>query len=106
MESEVEQFIRSNTIKVQEQTSFQENYQHLCELYNTSKANLEKLTAEKNDKQSRVMKLSNFVSSLFRQEELINEFNEKNWHTFLKQVFITDNKTAIFTFKSGQEIEL
>lgn len=41
LESEVEQFIRSNTIKVQEQTSYQENYQHLCELCNTSKANLE-----------------------------------------------------------------
>ena len=46
------------------------------------------------------------ITTYLQYEEIITDFNEKLCHTFLEQVVITDNKTAIFTFKNGQEIEL
>ena len=39
------------------------------------------------------------ITTYLQYEEIITDFNEKLWHTFLEQVVITDNKTAIFTFK-------
>ncbi|MER0123336.1 recombinase family protein [Streptococcus sp. ZJ93] len=102
--SQVEQLIRYNTKMAQDQTSYQNTYSKLASRYEETKDKLERLKAEKMDKQNRAVRVKNLIDILIHQRHLLTDFDEKLWHTMVEQVTITKEKSAIFTFKSGQKI--
>ncbi|GGE26786.1 recombinase family protein [Streptococcus himalayensis] len=102
--SEVEQLISDNTRTIQDQTSYQNTYNQLASQYEEKKAELERLKVEKADKQKRAVKVKDVIDTFTHQQCLLTAFDEKLWNTMVEQVIITKEKSAIFTFKSGQEI--
>ena len=104
--SEGEELISQNTKVIQDQKAYQDSYNKLSNQYESSKIRLEQLKVEKKNKESRALKVQEFISNLAKQESLLTEFDKKLWFTMVEQVIITKDKSAIFTFKGSQEIKV
>lgn len=104
--SEVEELISQNTKVIQDQKAYQDSYHKLSNQYESAKIRLKQLKVEKRSKESRALKVKEFISNLANQEGLLTEFDKKLWFTMVEQVIITKDKSALFTFKGGQEIKV
>ena len=65
--SEVEELINQNTKVIQDQKAYQDSYNKLSKQYEFSKIQLEQLKVEKRDKETRVLKVQEFISNLANQ---------------------------------------
>lgn len=104
--SELEGLIKQNARIVQNQEVYRGQYDELARKCETSKSFRTHQQNLLEDKQYRSNKLKEFIQELRKHDRLIADSDKKLWNTMVEQVTITKDKSAIFTFKSGQDIEV
>lgn len=98
--------VKENSVKVQDQDEYQKRYDELTKRYESTKFKLYKLLIEKSRKESQLLRLDCFIFHLKDSPYIIEEWNEKLWNVLLESATVQRNKSMIFKFKNGTEINI
>lgn len=90
-----------NAKVIQDQDEYQSKYQKLSSKYETIVKNIEVLEVEKLAISKRNKDLQDFISVLEKQDDLVTDFDEFLWDTFVVNVTISKDKEFIYLFKNG-----
>ena len=96
----ISSLVVENAKVIQDQDEYQSKYQKLSSKYETIVKNIEVLEVElaisKRNKD-----LQDFISVLEKQDDLVTDFDEFLWDTFVVNVTISKDKEFIYLFKNG-----
>lgn len=97
----ISSLVVENAKVIQDQDEYQSKYQKLSSKYETIVKNIEVLEVEKLAISKRNKDLQDFISVLEKQDDLVTDFDEFLWDTFVVNVTISKNKDFIYLFKNG-----
>lgn len=81
-------------------TNTTKKYNFYTEKYEKIKSELSKLEDKKQDLKIRRDKIKIFIEDLKSNDKLIDEFDEKLWHTLVQKVIVNTNKETEVKFKN------
>ena len=96
--------IEENSPPAQSQDTYLEKYNALVARYETAKAKLEKLQAEKAQREAKAEDIGGFMFELAEYGEPIIEFDDRLWLTAIDTVTVHRDGRLIFRFQTGHEI--
>ena len=96
--------IEENSTTAQDQAAYLERYNGLAERYETAKAKLEKLQAEKAQREAKAEDIGGFMFELAEYGESLTEFNDRLWLTVIDTVTVHRDGRLTFKFQTGHEI--
>ena len=97
----ISSLVVENAKVIQDQDEYQSKYQKLSSTYETIVKNIEVLEVEKLAISKRNKDLQDFISVLEKQDDLVTDFDEFLWDTFVVNVTISKDKEFIYLFKNG-----
>ena len=97
----ISSLVVENAKVIQDQDEYQSKYQKLSSKYETIVKNIEVLEVEKLAISKRNKDLKDFISVLEKQDDLVTDFDEFLWDTFVVNVTISKDKEFIYLFKNG-----
>ena len=97
----ISSLVVENAKVIQDQDEYQSKYQKLSSKYETIVKNIEVLEVEKLAISKRNKDLQDFISVLEKQDDLVTDFDEFLWDTFVVNVSISKDKEFIYLFKNG-----
>ena len=97
----ISSLVVENAKVIQDQDEYQSKYQKLSSKYETIVKNIEVLEVEKLAISKRNKDLQDFISVLEKQDDLVTDFDEFLWATFVVNVTISKDKEFIYLFKNG-----
>ncbi|RRN49891.1 recombinase family protein [Streptococcus suis] len=97
----ISSLVVENAKVIQDQDEYQSKYQKLSSKYETIVKNIEVLEVEKLAISKRNKDLQDFISVLEKQDDLVTDFDEFLWDTFVVNVTISKDKEFIYLFKNG-----
>ena len=89
-----------NSRKMMNQDEYNKKYNSYTEKYEKIKSKLSKLEDKKQDLKVRKDKIKIFIENLKSNDKLIDEFDEKLWHTLVQKVIVNTNKETEVKFKN------
>ena len=89
-----------NSRKMMNQDEYNKKYNSYTEKYEKIKSKLSKLEDKKQDLKVRRDKIKIFIENLKSNDKLIDEFDEKLWHTLVQKVIVNTNKETEVKFKN------
>ena len=92
--------IYENSRKMMNQDEYNEKYNSYTEKYEKIKSKLSKLEDKKQDLKVRRDKIKIFIEDLKSNDKLIDEFDEKLWHTLVQKVIVNTGKEIEVKFKN------
>ena len=107
MERELEltkRCIEENSTTAQDQAAYLERYNGLAERYETAKAKLEKLQAEKAQREAKAEDIGGFMFELAEYGESLTEFDDRLWLTVIDIVTVHRDGRLTFKFQTGHEM--
>ena len=102
----LEDLIRENMSRVQDQDEYSRKRQALVERYEKAKAKLDKVHAELIEMLAKIAAIERFLDTLRRADAPITEFFENLWLNTVKSVTVIDKDTMVFVFKDGTEVRV
>ena len=97
----ISSLVVENAKVIQDQDEYQSKYQKLSSKYETIVKNIEVLEVEKLAISKRNKDLQDFISVLEKQDDLVTDFDEFLWATFVVNVTISKDNEFIYLFKNG-----
>lgn len=102
----VENLVRENALKPQDQDTYQMEYVNLTDRYDKLIREMETLELEQMNTTQQLGEITKFIETLNHQERLVTEFNELLWESTVDKVEIREEKFVTFTFKNGIELNI
>ena len=96
----MENLIYENSRKMMNQDEYNKKYNSYTEKYEKIKSKLSKLEDKKQDLKVRRDKIKIFIEDLKSNDKLIDEFDEKLWHTLVQKVIVNTGKEIEVKFKN------
>ena len=96
--------IEENSTTAQSQDTYLEKYNALVARYETAKAKLEKLQAEKAQREAKAEDIGGFMFELAEYGESLTEFDDRLWLTVIDTVTVHWDGQLTFKFQTGHEM--
>ncbi len=100
----VENLVRENAKKPQDQDAYQREYICLSERYDKLIREMESLELEQKNTIQQLGEITKFIETLSQKERLVTEFDDLLWKTTVDRVEICRNCITTFTFKNGSKV--
>lgn len=102
----VENLIKDNASRAQNQTEYTNRYNALNEKYNLTKGKIEEALIKRNEMQQNADSLKCFLKELTDKPSLIETYDSILWNSMLDEAIVNEDGTIQFKFKGGKEITL
>ena len=102
----VENLVRENALKPQDQDTYQMEYVNLTDRYDKLIREMETLELEQMNTTQQLGEITKFIETLNHQERLVIVFDELLWESTIDKVEIREEKFVTFTFKNGMELNI
>ena len=102
----VENLIKDNASRTQNQVEYTNRYKSLNEKYNLTKEKIEEAIIKRNEMQQNADSLKCFLKELTDKSSLIETYDSILWNSMLNEAIINEDGTIQFKFKGGKEITL
>lgn len=102
----IEAHIDENATTKLNQKQYKAKHQAYLEQYEKEKSKLENLQILKVEREAKTHKIKAFIDQIKENGELITEFNEELFFATVEKITVNVDKSAVFTFKNGIEIEI
>ncbi len=97
--------IAENSRTALDQNGYNRRYVDLTEMYNTIKANYDKISEQIESKKTQRELFKGFIQALEKQGTLIEKFDEGLWSSLMQEVVVKAKSDIRFIFKNGFEIK-
>ena len=102
----VENLIKDNAARTQNQIEYTNRYKSLNEKYNLTKEKIEEAIIKRNEMQQKADSLKCFLKELTDKPSLIETYDSILWNSMLDEAIVNEDGTIQFKFKGGKEITL
>lgn len=102
----VENLIKDNASRTQNQIEYTNKYNSLNEKYNLTKEKIEEAIIKRNEMQQKADSLKCFLKELTDKPSLIETYDSILWNSMLDEAIVNEDGTIQFKFKGGKEITL
>lgn len=102
----VENLIKDNASRTQNQIEYTNRYKSLNEKYNLTKEKIEEAIIKRNEMQQKAYSLKCFLKELTDKPSLIETYDSILWNSMLDEAIVNEDGTIQFKFKGGKEITL
>ena len=102
----VENLIKDNASRTQNQIEYTNRYNSLNEKYNLTKDKIEEAIIKRNEMQQNADSLKCFLKELTDKPSLIETYDSILWNSMLDEAIVNEDGTIQFKFKGGKEITL
>ena len=102
----VENLIKDNASRVQNQIDYTNRYNALNEKYNLIKGKVEEALTKRNEMQQNADSLKCFLKELAGKPSFIETYDSILWNSMLDEAIVNEDGTIQFKFKGGKEITL
>ncbi|WP_449460945.1 recombinase family protein [Streptococcus suis] len=102
----VENLVRENALKPQDQDTYQMEYVNLTDRYDKLIREMETLELEQMNTTQQLGEITKLIETLNHQERLVTVFDELLWESTIDKVEIREEKFVTFTFKNGMEVDI
>lgn len=102
----VENLIKDNASRTQNQIEYTNKYNSLNEKYNLTKEKIEEAIIKRNEMQQNADSLKCFLKELTDKPSLIETYDSILWNSMLDEAIVNEDGTIQFKFKGGKEITL
>lgn len=102
----VENLIKDNASRTQNQIEYTNRYKSLNEKYNLTKEKIEGAIIKRNEMQQNADSLKCFLKELTDKPSLIETYDSILWNSMLDEAIVNEDGTIQFKFKGGKEITL
>lgn len=102
----VENLIKDNASRTQNQIEYTNRYKSLNENYNLTKEKIEEAIIKRNEMQQNADLLKCFLKELTDKPSLIETYDSILWNSMLDEAIVNEDGTIQFEFKGGKEITL
>lgn len=102
----VENLIKDNASRIQNQIEYTNRYNSLNEKYNLTKDKIEEAIIKRNEMQQNADSLKCFLKELTDKPSLIETYDSILWNSMLNEAIVNEDGTIQFKFKGGKEITL
>ena len=102
----VENLIKDNASRTQNQIEYTNRYKSLNEKYNLTKEKIEEAIIKRNEMQQKADSLKCFLKELTDKPSLIETYDSILWNSMLDKAIVNEDGTIQFKFKGGKEITL
>ena len=97
--------IAENSQTALDQNGYNRRYVDLTEMYNTIKADYDKISEQIESKKAQRELFKGFIQALEKQGTLIEKFDEGLWSSLMQEVVVKAKSDIRFIFKNGFEIK-
>ena len=97
--------IEENATAAQSQEDFNAKYNAYEQRYEAVRKKVEKLQAQKEERQVQADSISAFMFELHETDEPVMVFDEKLWLSVIDFVTVRHDGTLVFRFRNGMEVE-
>ena len=101
----IKKCIAENSSSAQDQEKYTERYNNYVDRYEKAKSRYDELEQQKDNKLSKRKAIDRFISDLSKREELLTEFDNCLWLTFVDTVTVQSDGILLFKFNDGTEIK-
>ena len=98
--------IAENSQTALDQNGYNRRYVDLTEMYNTIKADYDKISEQIESKKAQRELFKGFIQALEKQGTLIEKFDEGLWSSLMQEVVVKAKSDIRFIFKNGFEIKM
>lgn len=102
----VENLIKDNASRTQNQIEYTNKYNSLNEKYNLTKEKIEEAIIKRNEMQQNADSLKCFLKELTDKPSFIETYDSILWNSMLDEAIVNEDGTIQFKFKGGKEITL
>lgn len=102
----VENLIKDNASRTQNQIEYTNRYKSLNEKYNLTKEKIEEAIIKRNEMQQNADSLKCFLKELTDNPSFIETYDSILWNSMLDEAIVNEDGTIQFKFKGGKEITL
>lgn len=102
----VENLIKDNASRAQNQTEYTNRYNSLNEKYNLTKGKIEEALIKRNEMQQSADSLKSFLKELADKPSFIETYDSILWNSMLDEAIVNEDGTIQFKFKGGKELTL
>lgn len=102
----VENLIKDNASRTQNQIEYTNRYKSLNEKYNLTKEKIEEAIIKRNEMQQNADSLKCFLKELTGNPSFIETYDSILWNSMLDEAIVNEDGTIQFKFKGGKEITL
>ena len=102
----VENLIKDNASRTQNQIEYTNKYNSLNEKYNLTKEKIEETIIKRNQMQQNADSLKCFLKELTDNPSFIETYDSILWNSMLDEAIVNEDGTIQFKFKGGKEITL
>ncbi len=102
----VENLIKDNASRTQNQIEYTNKYNSLNEKYNLTKEKIEEAIIKSNEMQQNADSLKCFLKELTDNPSFIETYDSILWNSILDEAIVNEDGTIQFKFKGGKEITL
>lgn len=99
----VKNLIQEHSKSKSDNIEFNDKYDSLNSRFENCKEELQRLTAEKNIKDGKALKMTSFIKNFQDSSELLSNWNEHIWRLLVESAIVHNDKTITFRFKDGTE---
>ena len=97
--------IAENSRTALDQNGYNRRYVDLTEMYNTIKADYDKISEQIESKKAQRELFKGFIQALEKQGTLIEKFDEGLWSSLMQEVVVKAKSDIRFIFKNGFKIK-
>ena len=97
--------IAENSRTALDQNGYNRRYVDPTEMYNTIKADYDKISEQIESKKAQRELFKGFIQALEKQGTLIEKFDEGRWSSLMQEVVVKAKSDIRFIFKNGFEIK-
>ncbi len=97
----VENLIKDNASRTQNQIEYTNRYKSLNEKYNLTKEKIEEAIIKRNEMQQKADSLKCFLKELTDKPSLIETYDSILWNSMLDEAIVNEDGTIQFKFKGG-----
>ena len=102
----IDDCIQENARVAQNQEEYSRRYQALVDRFETAKAKLEKIDAEKRERAFKRNQLSLFLAQITERDGLLDTFDEPLWCATVESVNVCSERDIVIIFKDGTDIRV
>lgn len=103
---QVEQMLRTNASKQQDQEEYSKHFDELCGMYDQVKVSYDKTVAERQVKLAKATQLDAFIAYIQKSETVITEWSSDIWNVLVESGTVHRDGSITFKFKNGKQIRV
>ena len=97
--------IAENSRTALDQNGYNRRYVDPTEMYNTIKADYDKISEQIESKKAQRELFKGFIRALEKQGTLIEKFDEGLWSSLVQEVVVKSKNDILFIFKNGFKVK-